>query len=120
MRFLLDQDVYAATARFLAARGHDVRLAGEIGLSRASDVNMLQAAYKQGRLLVTRDKDFGRLAFLERMGGGILYLRILPATLDAVHSELARVLDEHTETELMGAFVVVEPGRHRFRRLTAR
>lgn len=44
MRFLLDQDVYAATARFLVALGHDVLPAAEAGLARASDVELLRAA----------------------------------------------------------------------------
>jgi hypothetical protein len=44
--------------------------------------------------------------FLEGLRGGVIYLRILPATLDATHRELARVLDEHTESELESAFVV--------------
>jgi len=42
---------------------------------------------------------------------------MLPSTQNVVHQELARVLKEHSEVELMSAFVVVEPGRHRFRRL---
>lgn len=37
MKFLLDQDVYAATARFLSALGHDVVPVAKIGLSRADD-----------------------------------------------------------------------------------
>ncbi len=32
------------------------------------------------------------------------------------HKELERVLKTYTENELMKAFVVVEPGRHRFRK----
>lgn len=120
MRFLLDQDVYAATGRFLAALGHDVLRAAEAGLSRASDTDILKAACDQGRLFVTRDKDFGSLVFLKGITVGVIYLRMLPATMDAVHRELARVLAEHPESDLMAAFVVVEPGRHRFRRLTRR
>lgn len=33
MKFLLDQDVYAATARFLGELGHDVVPVSEIGLA---------------------------------------------------------------------------------------
>ncbi len=36
MRFLLDQDVYAISARFLIDTGHDVLLVSQIGLSQAS------------------------------------------------------------------------------------
>jgi len=38
--------------------------------------------------------------------------------LQAGHKELATVLQSYTEEELKKAFVVVEPGRHRFRKLS--
>ncbi len=44
------------------------------------------------------------------------YLRILPSAVNAVHAELARVIQKYSEKELAGAFVVVEPDRHRFRK----
>ena len=117
MKFLLDQDVYAITARFLAALGHDVTRAAEVGLSRASDEDILREAQSSGRLLVTRDRDFGNLVFVRGLSCGVLYLRILPTTENSVHHELGRILSSYSEEELSKAFVVVEPGGHRFRRL---
>lgn len=66
---------------------------------------------------MTRDRDFGGLVFVQDLGAGVIYLRLLPSNQNMVHQELARVLNEHTEEELVHAFVVVEPGRHRFRRI---
>jgi len=117
MRFLLDQDVYAATARFLLDLGHDVVLVASIELSRAQDQEILRVAQEQKRVLVTRDRDFGNLVFVRELGAGVIYLRVLPSTLNAVHAELERVLNLHTETQLAQAFVVIEPGGHRIRRL---
>ena len=117
MRFLSDQDVYALTVRFLRDLAHDVVTAAEAGLTRASDQALLEQASTEGRILVTRDRDFGTLVFTMRIGSGVIYLRATARTLDAVHDELAAVLVHHTEDELRDAFVVVEPGRHRFRRL---
>ena len=74
-------------------------------------------AADEKRLFVTRDKDFGGLVFVERLGKGVLYLRISPETLAATHEEFKRVLSTYTQAELAVAFVVVEPGRHRFRTL---
>jgi len=118
MKFLLDQDVWAVTARFLSELGHDVVSVGQLGLSQADDAELLYVAQEQERIFVTRDRDFGRLVFVERWETGILYLRISPSTQDAVHQELKRVLDSHSEEELRKAFVTVEPGRHRFRKLS--
>ena len=118
MRFLLDQDVYAITARILRALTHDVVTAAEIGLSQATDAVLLRRAQEQGRLLMTRDRDFGALVFVEHAGRGVIYLRMLPSTVDACHQELETVLRSYSEEELKNAFVVVELGRHRFRRLS--
>lgn len=120
MRLLLDQDVYAATARFLAELGHDIVGAAQIGLSRASDEHLLEVAQKEERILVTRDRDFGTLVFVNALRAGVLYLRMLPSTQDLVHHELVRVLQSYSIEELRNAFVVVEAHGHRFRRLPER
>ncbi|MBI1924495.1 DUF5615 family PIN-like protein [Candidatus Poribacteria bacterium] len=117
MKFLLDQDVYAATSRFLSRLGHDVVPVAQLGLSQADDVDLLGIAQEQGRIFVTRDRDFGGLVFVKEVGAGVVYLRILPSTQNAVHTEFERVLKSYAEDELMTAFVVIEPGRHRFRKL---
>ncbi|MBF0558681.1 MAG: DUF5615 family PIN-like protein [Nitrospirae bacterium] len=117
MKLLLDQDVYFSTARFLREAGHDVITAGEIGCSQSSDSHLLNLAKEQGRIFVTRDSDFGGLVFVKGLGSGVIYLRILPATLDSVHKELRKVLMSYSEEALKKAFVVVEHARHRFRKL---
>lgn len=53
MKFLLDQDVYAATARLLRDSGHDVITAAEAGCSQATDLELLSLAQEQERILVT-------------------------------------------------------------------
>ena len=118
MRFLLDQDVYDLTARFLVDTGHDVLRVGEIGMARASDETILQKALELDRIFVTRDRDYGNLVFIRNIKSGVLYLRILPSNIDAVHTELDRALKQYSEIELKDAFVVIEAGRHRFRRLS--
>ena len=117
MRFLADQDVYALTIRLLRDLGHDVVSAAQVGLAAADDVLLLEVARVQNRILITRDRDYGGLVFTRDVVSGVLYLRMLPSTQQAVHEELNRVVDGYSEEELSRAFVVVEPGRHRFRRL---
>jgi len=117
MKFLLDQDVYVVTKRFLNDLGHDVVPVAQIGLSRVDDEEILRVAQELGRIFVTRDRDFGNLVFVRALGSGVLYLRILPLTQNAVHNELERVLGIYTEKELTKAFVVIEADGHRIRRL---
>lgn len=116
MRFLLDQDVYALTARFLRAAGHDVVTVAELGRSRGEDSEHLKTARELERIFVTRDRDFGSLVFVEGLRTGILYLRLTPATLSSVHEELASILASYPEEVLRAAFVVVGSGRHRLRK----
>ncbi len=118
MKFLTDQDVYAATARLLASRSHDVVTAKQLGFAQAQDSELLRVAHEQGRIFVTRDRDFGGLVFLQDRGPGVIYLRMLPSTQNAEHTELERVLGLYSESQLQGAFVVIEPGRHRLRKLS--
>lgn len=118
MRFLADQDVYKLTIDKLKEWGHDVATVKEYGLSRASDEDLLKIGKDENRILITRDKDFGRLLFLkEKTSKGVIFLRISPRTLQEVHRELRRTLEEHSEEELNRCFCVVEPGRHRIRHL---
>ncbi|MBI2836021.1 MAG: DUF5615 family PIN-like protein [Acidobacteria bacterium] len=117
MRFLLDQDVYELTARLLIQSGCDVLRVRDLGLSRADDVTLLRAARERGCVLVTRDRDYGYLVFVEAVQWGVIYLRIAPATVEAVHTELERLLREQPFDRLKRAFTVVEPGRYRIRSL---
>jgi len=117
MKFLLDQDVYALTARFLREQGHDVITASHLGLSRAQDSDLLKTASEQERIFVTRDRDYGNLVFVHGAGSGVIYMRMLPSTMEAVHMEMKKVLETYSETELSKAFVVVEKSRHRIRRM---
>jgi predicted nuclease of predicted toxin-antitoxin system len=118
MRFLADQDLWKTTVDLLRAWGHDVVTASEIDFARASDEELLSKARKEGRLLITRDRDFGSLVFLGNIPSrGVLLLRIEPQTQHEVHTELQRLLNVHREDELSNAFCTVEPGRHRVRRV---
>jgi len=118
VKLLLDQDVYYQTVRFLVDGGFDVLTASQANASRISDTDLLELAHHEERILITRDRDFGNLVFVERNKAGIIYLRIAPSNYEAVHEELRIVLTTHSEEELRQAFVVVEPGRHRLRRLS--
>lgn len=117
MRFLTDQDVYAKTVRLLNGLGHDILTASQLGLAQAEDSVLLQAAKTEGRIFVTRDRDFGGIVFFQGARAGVIYLRMLPSTQNAVHAELERVLSLYNEQQLHDSFVVIEPARHRIRKL---
>lgn len=92
MRLLLDQDVYATTARFLIEQGHDVLTVAALGMATADDQDNLVKAGELERLFVTRDRDYGNLVFAQGFRSGVIYLRILARDSARVHAELERVL----------------------------
>jgi len=117
MKFLIDQDVYTITIRFLRELGHDVVLAADLGLSRANDEILLQTAHEQDRIFVTRDRDYGNLVFVKSFGAGVIYLRILPSSANSIHQELKTILESYSVDDLRTSFVVVNSNGHRIRRL---
>jgi predicted nuclease of predicted toxin-antitoxin system len=119
MRILADQDVYKVTIDRLREWDHNVITAKEIGMEAETDLNLLKEARRRNCVFITRDKGFGSLIFLNRaLSAGVILLRIDPVRVEEVHRELQRVLEEHNEEELKSLFCVVEPHRHRIRRLS--
>ena len=77
MKILADENMLAEAVASLRATGHDVLWAAETN-RRAADPNLLNLATQEGRTLITFDKDFGDLVFLENLPApfGILLFRL--------------------------------------------
>ena len=65
MKILLDEDVYAATGRFLAGLNHHVTSVRELGLSGRSDETIPRSAMERQAAIITRDRDFGHHVFVK-------------------------------------------------------
>jgi predicted nuclease of predicted toxin-antitoxin system len=118
VKFLIDQDVYQLTVNYLKNLGHDVITVRELNMHSATDQELLQKARAMKRLFVTRDKDFGALVFLKKeMSTGVILLRGRPLDIDAIHSELSRLLIRYDGDELSHYFCVVERDSYRTRRI---
>jgi predicted nuclease of predicted toxin-antitoxin system len=62
IRFHLDEHIRLAVAQGLRRRGIDVTTTNDAGLQAAEDMHHLTMAQAQGRVIVTHDPDFLRLA----------------------------------------------------------
>ena len=79
MKFLVDRCAGHVLAAWLRSEGHDVTEARELGHD-PGDRELLRIAAGQGRVLITLDKDFGRIVFLEgARHGGVVRLPDVPA-----------------------------------------
>ena len=114
MRFLADENLDFAVVRALRAAGHDVRALAEEA-SQSVDAEVIALASREGRILLTEDKDFGWLAFVAGAGGeGVVLIRF-PATARPVLGPAVLDLVVAHGDALRGSFTVLQPGHARIK-----
>jgi predicted nuclease of predicted toxin-antitoxin system len=112
MDFLADESCDFVVVRALRAAGHTVVAVGEV-LPRAEDEQVIDLATREGRILLTEDKDFGQLVYSDnRATGGVLFLRFPAKARASLASSVVELVKRRGE-RLRGRFVVVQPGRAR-------
>jgi predicted nuclease of predicted toxin-antitoxin system len=113
MRLLLDTCVWGGNKKYLDDSGHDVVWAGDWP-DDPGDEEILRRAHREGRILVTLDKDFGELAIVQgTKHSGIIRLVGMPARQQGVLC--AYIVERYGKELESGAIVTVEPGRVRIR-----
>ena len=112
VRLIVDESCDFAAVRSLRAAGFDVVAVCEVS-PRATDEEVVQLAFKDQRILVTEDKDFGQLVHASGQQRVEVLLARFPSTARReMPQAVLRVVRERGE-KLMGSFVVVQPGRIR-------
>lgn len=118
MRFLADMGLAQSTVAFLGAQGHDAVHLRDHGLQRLEDIEIVQKARAEGRVILTHDLDFGRIVAL---GGGrvpsMITFRLGDMRPSQVNHYLVRVLERFTEQLEIGALVSVTDSGIRVRSL---
>lgn len=113
MRLLLDSCVWGGARTELEAAGHDVVAAADWDKD-PGDEEILAQAFRDKRILITLDKDFGELAIVHgNPHSGILRLVNFSALQQAL--VCLEVLRHHGEDLAAGAILTAEPGRLRVR-----
>jgi len=105
-RLLTDENVHPEVVSFLRDRGCDVLDVKEQRQMGASDPEIVNLAADERRVILTHDRDFGRLLMAreESLPPGVIYLR--PGHIDPEFTTgTLRVLVEHEQPEL--PFIVV-------------
>lgn len=115
MRFLADESCDSAVVRALRAAGHDVLSVAGVS-PRADDAHVVRLAVSEERILLTEDKDFGRLVFAHgERSRGVVLLRFPASARERIAGNLVRLVEQQGE-RLSECFVVVQPGRIRLTR----
>jgi len=113
VKVLLDTCVWGGARDALRAAGHDVVWAGEWPVD-PGDQEILDVAMREGRVLITLDKDFGELVVVRgACHSGIVRLVNLAARTQGEYAVLA--LDRYQNELAQGAIVTVSSSRVRVR-----
>lgn len=116
MRFLADENVSHYVVERLRDAGFDVTAIG-LTIPGASDGDVLAAAMRDGRILVTEDRDFGELIVRQRLEvQGVVLLELDRLSNVAEADRVAAVVSTNGD-KLSGNLLVIEPGRVRIRPL---
>ena len=113
MKVLLDTCVWGGAKAELQAVGHDVLWIGD-STPDPGDEDILAQAYREQRVLVTLDKDFGELAIRRSLPHcGIVRLVNIAARNQGAASQ--QVLTLYGDELARAAIITVEAGRVRIR-----
>ena len=102
MNLLLNMNIRREMIAPLQERGHVCRHVGDIGMSRAKDVDIVAEAKRSGEIILTHDLDYGHLlAFSGDNAPSVIILRFrdlreeeILSRLDAVWAEIESALKE--------------------------
>lgn len=102
-------------APYLRRLGHDVTGIAVDYPASLPDDEVLAIAYREGRVLITHDRDFGELVFVRlQPHAGVILLRLgSRPRLTLTIARVTEVLSDHAHE--LGGFVVVTPDRIRVR-----
>lgn len=107
---LTDENIHPGVVSFLREVGVDVLDIKEQNWVGMPDEDILSHAYKQGRVVITHDSDFGRLAVLAgKPLVGILYLRPAEIQVARTIEKLSRLFASNVHCH--PPFIIVVQGK---------
>ena len=118
MKLLLDQGLPRSAAKLLKDRGIDTIHVSEIGLWAAEDIEIIQEARENNRIVVTLDADFHSLLALSNASSpSVIRIRIEGLRAEALAELLLDVINKCSQELRKGAAVTIDSRRIRMRHL---
>lgn len=113
IKFLVDVNIEKRIVDFLIEKGFDVKCVVDIN-KQMSDVYLCEIANNEQRIVLTNDKDFGEIVFLQKkISNGIILLRVKNQDSFEKVILLGRLLDSYSN-KITNHFVVITKERFRF------
>jgi predicted nuclease of predicted toxin-antitoxin system len=115
VKFKLDENIGLSGKAILSGAGHDVATVASQNLQGIDDESLFEICASEARILVTLDRDFGRLVrFPSTQSAGVVILETgSKITVDAINARLREFLMLCKAHSPLGRLWIVEPGRVR-------
>jgi len=108
MKFLLDMGISPITGEYLTKAGHETTHLIDMAMDRSSDLEILDLAEKEKRVVLTHDLDFGRLlAFSEAKLPTVVMFRLRDMRPENVNKVIHLVIQQFTDAMEKGAILSV-------------
>jgi len=118
MRLLIDQNLPQPTAEILRKFGHDALSALEIGYDQREDIDLIEFATRDRRVIVTLDSDFHEILVTEfRAGPSVVLLRVHAPTPEFASELTHRACLAYEADLLLGCMLTVKARTIRMRTL---
>ncbi|NGZ96895.1 MAG: hypothetical protein CV089_12370 [Nitrospira sp. WS110] len=112
MRFLADESCDFSVVRALRAAEYDVLAVTEL-MSGSDDAVVMDVAFREHRILLTEDKDFGQLVYAySQQSNGVILIRYPASARKALAAAVVTLVSRHA-ADLSRSFIVLTPGRVR-------
>lgn len=98
---------------FFDHAGHDVLAVAELAAG-LDDTAVMDIAVREERLLLTEDKDFGRLVYAySQQSSGVIFIRYPALARQTLPKAITALISTKTQVDLSASFTVISPGRVR-------
>lgn len=113
LRFIADVNVEKPLVDFLARKGFDIKWVASID-KQMPDIQVCEIANNERRIVITNDKDFGEIVYLQKkIIYGIILLRIKGQNTSDKIMLIEKLLDRYPD-KITSHFVVVTGKKFRF------
>ncbi len=121
LRFLADVHISPLTVAALKLQGYDILRSTDLLPATAADIDILELARVEGRIIITQDLDFSMLIAVSKYNQpSLVTLRLSSAKPDVITQRLLEVLPLLEEELSQGSALTIDDNSVRIRKLPIR
>lgn len=113
IKFIADVNIEKPIVDYLLEKGYDIKWIPDYNCE-ILDEELLKLANKEKRILITNDKDFGEIVFLQKkLSSGLILLRVKGQKAEDKVRLIKRLLHDYSD-KILNHFIVITENKFRF------